>query len=1250
MKPRINCLSSLAAAVFISFGANIVAPAARAGTLYFDGGTANIGTNGDGASAGLGGTWNTALTNWDQGNGLAHIAWDNTPDAGDTAVFANLGNSNQTVSASSVNAVDLVFSTGATTGTSTRWTLSGTVTLGDTVSKKASLDASAVVSGGSTSLNVTGVLSGDVSGGLSLTGGNVHGANTYSAYFNQLNPTRVNNLVLNNTMTFTGPVTIKNAVEIQGLTGAAGTRFKALGAATNDVILDDGTLFLYTSGGVFDHRIIVAGLDGNNALNLNNGNPAATVSADVAADSDKTLWSVAGVASSKLTYTGSLADFFGTLKVKGSATGSTVIATDTFGGTFEVDSGILQIGNNDATGTLGDNDIVNNGTILFNSTITLACNRAISGLAGKLTVNNSAGNLILGGNNTYEGATTVNAGTLTLDYSSSNNSKLSDTGVLNLNAGTLILTGGSHSELVGSTVVGGAATISRADGSATIDLGNITRAGSGTLDILGSGIARTLLSNDGTGKLPEWITVDGGPSMNDGSDNIVPFVVAPITDIVRLGGQVPDDRNAHVRIIDGGSFGNVTMAAAGTTTITNLTQSATEGAVVIDLGGGNTLRLGAILVEAAAGTLTVNNGTLTAGGADDRNGTLTVDTLEDAVFNVPIDDNGNGVVSLAKSGSATLTLNEANYFTGPVAISGGILEIAGAGQLGGGFFNASITNDATLRFNSTESQTLGGAISGTGALIKDNTGALALSGANTYTGETTVLNGTLSQSTAHPTGTITVGSGATYIAGTGDGSEKFAGGGKVVLRGKGNTVDARLMDSTGTVAVQVNGDWMNSNSGINWQSTVMIMEIPAGFSFDIGTNDLIQCAGLIGEGGISPRWGSGTNATLRFVGSDSFTFSGSIGYAPYTGGMHLVRTGTGTQTLTGNVWANNISISSGATLRFGTSNEATLQMDTGYTIANDGTLVFDWSSANAISNAISGAGNLLKDGSGTLTLSGTNTSTGTTEVKGGTLIVNGSQTASATTVKNTATLQGTGTLGTVGVETGGILAPGNQALGTLKAGNTVLAGSYVCEVNPSTSDKLEVNGTLDLTGSALVLSGTPTAATYTIATYTPGGLTGTFGGTVPGYTVNYATDGVITLVRDATGFSSWMEALVAAGYTGDTTPGGDSELDGMNNLLEYVLNGNPGVSDPAILPDLSLTATDLVFTFTRRVDSADDTTQVFEYGSDLIGWTPVNITGTPGVGVSIGIAYGTAPDQVQDITVTIPKSGATLFGRLKVSQ
>jgi hypothetical protein len=202
---------------------------------------------------------------------------------------------------------------------------------------------------------------------------------------------------------------------------------------------------------------------------------------------------------------------------------------------------------------------------------------------------------------------------------------------------------------------------------------------------------------------------------------------------------------------------------------------------------------------------------------------------------------------------------------------------------------------------------------------------------------------------------------------------------------------------------------------------------------------------------------------------------------------------------------------------------------------------------------------------------------------------------------------------------------------------------------PGSCGKIAAAG-LDITNASVVFTivNPLDDAAYVLASHT--GLTGAaFASVTPptGYTINYAYNGgtQIALVPVApAGFGSWI-----GGFTGlsDVTPGGDPDNDGMKNVLEYVLNGNPGSSDPSILPALDASGSNFVFSFTRREESANDTTQVFQYGADLTGWTDVAITGTPGAEVTLGTPSG----GLQSVTVTIPKdSNTSMFGRLKVTQ
>jgi hypothetical protein len=141
---------------------------------------------------------------------------------------------------------------------------------------------------------------------------------------------------------------------------------------------------------------------------------------------------------------------------------------------------------------------------------------------------------------------------------------------------------------------------------------------------------------------------------------------------------------------------------------------------------------------------------------------------------------------------------------------------------------------------------------------------------------------------------------------------------------------------------------------------------------------------------------------------------------------------------------------------------------------------------------------------------------------------------------------------------------------------------------------------------------------------------------------------LIVTTNGPTGFQSWIDTFSGL-TTAQKLPAADPDNDGVNNLLEYVLNGIPNIANPGILPTPSLTPTRFVFTFTRREESATTTTQIFEYASTLGNWTPVTITAPTAAEVSLGPLSG----GIRTVTVNIPRTSAPdgkLFGRLKVSQ
>lgn len=111
----------------------------------------------------------------------------------------------------------------------------------------------------------------------------------------------------------------------------------------------------------------------------------------------------------------------------------------------------------------------------------------------------------------------------------------------------------------------------------------------------------------------------------------------------------------------------------------------------------------------------------------------------------------------------------------------------------------------------------------------------------------------------------------------------------------------------------------------------------------------------------------------------------------------------------------------------------------------------------------------------------------------------------------------------------------------------------------------------------------------------------------------------------------------------------DYDKDGVSNLLEFVLGGNPTVAGAAILPTLTTTPSaggrSLIFSYRRKLAAAGIAQEV-EYATSLIAaWTPA-VHGQNGVVIATSPVDATT----QQVTVTIPVVGDRAFARLKASR
>lgn len=728
MKPKFVSRQLHFSMTLASLLAVVFTPCAIAASLTWAGSTTGL-------STGIDNVWDTNVTNnWS--DGVSNLTWPALGALDDSAVFGGTSGA-VTVAASGVTANGLTFTTSGYALSGGTLTLNGTT---PTINNGTGINAtiSSVMAGvDGVTKSGSGILT--ISGTNTYTGNTVISAGTVVVQNNAAFGANANNISVNSG----AALDLGGAMAVNGLN--QGTRvFTISGTGVGGMGVLTSTAANTQINAV--SKVILAGdstFGGSQRWDMRGNTPTLELAGFALTKTGANYLALVGVAVTP--GTGNIIINQGELDLAlatslgGAAANSVTVSSGSTLGMFQTSishawslnlsagSTLRGESSNAATHNVWSGPVAIAGDVTLRADAQFQINGDISG-TGNL-IKNSAATTTLRGANTFSGSTTINGGTLALDYSNSDASKLDDASALTLNGGTLSLTGGIHSETVSATTLKANTVNSITSTGNVVHLNTITPEINAALAINSDNVATTDNLNDASGTLGTWITVNGKWATN--ATNAADGFIVAFADYVYSSANLDNAalyQNKHM-IIDSVQVPDAAITAQSLTFDTAFANGLT-------LQGANSLTSGAILVSSAVGAnaSTLSGGTLTGS----NNGDLIINQQNtNAAGSLTIASSivDNGTTNVVKTGLGTAILSGTNStYTGTTTIAAGNLQINTATAIGGTQITTSGLNNAALVLNDRLTAGSGKTVTIAGGGAGGFFGALSTTGTSTWEG------------------------------------------------------------------------------------------------------------------------------------------------------------------------------------------------------------------------------------------------------------------------------------------------------------------------------------------------------------------------------------------------------------------------------------------------------------------------------------------------------------------------------------